>query len=334
MKRIAVIGDGGWGTALAMLLCGKGEKVTLWSNFPDYAEELRASRENRKFLPGVKIPSEIEITSDLTGVVKDAELLVSAVPVIYLRAVMTRLAHSLTRLPIPIVSVAKGIENGTLMRGSEIIADCLGARRIAVLSGPSHAEEVSRGLPATVVASARDMALAREIQQTFMTQRFRVYTNPDMVGVELGAAVKNVIAIAAGILDGLGLGDNAKSALITRGLAEITRLGVAMGADARTFAGLAGLGDLITTCISPHGRNRAVGMAIGKGKRLKEVLAGMEMVAEGVMTTKSVCALAARHGVEMPITAEVHKVLFEDKDPRQALADLMMRQAKAEIEGQ
>jgi len=291
-------------------------------------------RENRKFLPGVKIPSQIEITSDLAGAVKDAELLVSAVPVVYLRSVMTRLAHPLTRLPIAIVSVAKGIENETLMRGSEIIADCLGAQRIAVLSGPSHAEEVSRGLPATVVASARDMTLAREIQQTFMTQRFRVYTNPDLVGVELGAAVKNVIAIAAGILDGLGLGDNAKSALITRGLAEITRLGVAMGADARTFAGLAGLGDLITTCISPHGRNRAVGMAIGKGKRLKEVLAGMEMVAEGVMTTKSVCALAARHGVEMPITAEVHKVLFEDKDPRQALADLMMRQAKAEIEGQ
>jgi glycerol-3-phosphate dehydrogenase (NAD(P)+) len=235
---------------------------------------------------------------------------------------------------VPVVSIAKGIETETLMRASEVIADCLKAQKIAVLSGPSHAEEVARNLPTTVVASARDMSLARDVQQTFLTQRFRVYTNPDMLGVELGAALKNIIAIAAGILDGLGLGDNAKSALITRGLAEITRLGVAMGADARTFAGLTGLGDLITTCISPHGRNRAVGIAIGRGNRLKEILASMEMVAEGIMTTKSACALAKRHNVEMPITAEVYKVLFEDKDPRQALADLMMRQPKPELEPQ
>jgi glycerol-3-phosphate dehydrogenase (NAD(P)+) len=333
MKRIAVIGDGGWGTALSILLQGKGNAVTLWSNFPEYAEELRRTRENRTFLPGVRIPGEVEITSDLAGAVRGAELLVAAVPVVYLRSVMTRLAECCDP-GVPIVNVAKGIETESLMRGSEVIAHCTGSQRIAVLSGPSHAEEVARGLPATVVASAKDMALAREVQQAFMAQRLRVYTNPDMIGVELGAAVKNVIAIAAGILDGLGLGDNAKSALITRGLAEITRLGVAMGADARTFAGLTGLGDLITTCISPHGRNRAVGMAIGKGRTLRDILAGMKMVAEGVMTTKSACALARRHNVEMPITFEVHKVLFEDKPPRQALADLMMRQPKPELEPQ
>lgn len=340
MKRITIIGDGGWGTALAILLNGKGYDVVLWSNFSEYAAQLRTTRHNVKFLPGVKIPEQIEITSDLVEAVHGTDLLVSAVPVLYLRSVMVRLANVLHSI-IPIVSVAKGIENGTLMRASEVIADCLRKSPairhlesipIAVLSGPSHAEEVARGLPTTVVVSSHDMTLARHLQETFTTPRFRVYTNPDMLGVELGAAVKNVIAIAAGILDGLGLGDNAKSALITRGLAEITRLGIAMGADPRTFSGLAGLGDLITTCISPHGRNRAVGIAIGRGKKLKDILAGMEMVAEGVMTTKSVCVLAQQYKVEMPITAEVYKVLFEDKDPRQALSDLMMRQPKPEIE--
>ncbi len=329
MKKITVIGDGGWGTALAILLANKGFTVTLWSNFPDYAKLVRDSRENKKFLPGVSIPEAVSISSELAGSVFGADLWVAAVPVIYLRSVMVRLAP-LYKRPTPVVSVAKGIENGSLMRGSEIIADCLHTEHICVLSGPSHAEEVARGLPATVVAAARDMVLAGLVQDTFATARFRVYTNADIIGVELGAAVKNVVAIAAGVVDGLGLGDNAKSALITRGLAEIARLGVAMGAEARTFSGLAGLGDLITTCISPHGRNRAVGMAVGRGKKLKAVLDGMEMVAEGVMTTKSVCALADRYDVDMPITREVYRVLFEDKSPQQAVADLMVRQPRAE----
>jgi len=331
-KRITLLGDGGWGTALACLLAENGHLPTLWGAFPEITEETRRARENRKFLPGVRIPPSVHLTNDLEAAFKDAQIVVFSVPVVYMRAVAGKAAEFARRSGARLMTVSKGIERDTLLRGSEVIRQVAGCGDVGLLMGPSHAEEVARRCPTTVVAAARDPQFALEIQETFMGERFRVYTSDDPAGVEIGAAVKNVIAIAAGILDGLALGDNAKSALITRGLAEIARLGVAMGADARTFAGLAGLGDLITTCISPHGRNRAVGMAIGKGKKLREILAGMEMVAEGVMTTKSVCALAARHGVDMPITAEVYQVLFEDKDPRQALADLMMRQAKPEIE--
>jgi len=331
-KVISVLGDGGWGTALAIVLHNKGHKVTLWSAFADYAATLKAKRENVKFLPGVALPPGLEVTADVRAAVADAEMLVAAVPTPYLRSVMKKLAECYVR-GTPIVDVAKGIEAETMMRGSEVIRDVLGADvPVAHLSGPSHAQEVARGLPTTVVAASSDLALARLVQQAFMTERLRVYTNPDATGVELGGALKNVIAIAGGICDGLGFGSNSKAALITRGLAEIARLGVAMGAKRETFAGLTGLGDLITTCVSPLGRNRYVGEQIGKGRKLREVLATMEQVAEGVLTTKAVCALADKYRVDMPITRQIHRVLFEDRDPLQAVAELMMRSPKAELE--
>jgi glycerol-3-phosphate dehydrogenase (NAD(P)+) len=327
---IAVIGDGGWGTTLALLLAGKGNRVRLWGAFPDYVEEMRQRRENVRFLPGVPLPVAIELTSELPTAVEGAALLLLAIPSQFMRGVLRRLARSYTR-GTPIVSVAKGIENRTLLRPTQIVADVLGRVPVVALSGPSHAEEVARGLPATVTAASRSAALARRAQQLFMTDRFRVYTTTDVVGVELGGAVKNVVAIAAGICDGLGLGDNAKAALLTRGLAEMTRLGVALGARRDTFAGLAGIGDLITTCTSPYGRNRSVGIQIAQGKSLKDILAGMQMVAEGVRTTLSVRALARRHRVEMPIAAQVYQVLFRGKDPKTAVRDLMVRAARDEL---
>ncbi|HPD17725.1 MAG TPA: NAD(P)H-dependent glycerol-3-phosphate dehydrogenase [Planctomycetota bacterium] len=329
-KHVTVIGDGGWGTALALLLLGKGHAVRLWGAFPDYIEEMRRRRENVKFLRGIPLPEALELASDLPGAVAGAEWLVMAVPTQFMRGVLRRLARCYRR-GTPIVSVAKGIENRTLLRPTQIIAGVLGPAPVAALSGPSHAEEVARGLPATVTVASRRAALARRAQALFMTDRFRVYTTTDVAGVELGGAVKNVVAIAAGICDGLGLGDNAKSALLTRGLAEMTRLGVALGARRHTFAGLAGIGDLITTCASPFGRNRAVGVQIGQGKSLNEILAGMAMVAEGVRTTLSVRALARRHGVELPITEQVYQVLFRGKDPKAAVRDLMRRAAKDEV---
>ncbi len=326
---ITVIGDGGWGTALALLLLGKGHRVRLWGAFPDYVETMRRTRENAKFLPGIRLPEGLELASDLGQAAEAAEVLVAAVPTPFLRQVLRRLAPCYAP-GTPIVSVAKGIENQTLLRPSQIVGDVLGRVPVVALSGPSHAEEVARGLPTTVALASRDAALAARVQRLFMTDRFRVYTNRDVVGVELGGSLKNVIAIAAGICDGLGLGDNAKAALLTRGLAEMTRLGLALGARRETFAGLAGMGDLITTCMSPYGRNRAVGIQIGQGRSLDDILAGMEQVAEGVRTAKSVRALARRHGVEMPITEECYRVLFRAKSPARAVHDLMRRAAKEE----
>ena len=331
MKKILILGDGGWGTALAILLHEKGHNVTLWGHSPQYVEYLSKHRENIKYLPDIAIPNNLTITSDMSSALNGAEYIVAAVPTPFLRLVIKDLKEYYTP-GIPIICVAKGIENDTLLCGSQIIRDVLGKQPIAVLFGPSHAEEVARKLPTTVVASSQDLSLAKQVQDIFITNRFRVYTNPDTIGVELGAALKNVIAIAAGICDGLGFGDNSKAALITRGLAEITRLGVAMGAKKSTFSGLTGLGDLITTCVSPYGRNRFVGEQIGKGKKLNEILAQMEQVAEGVLTTKSVCALADKYKVEMPITREVYKTLFEDKSPLQAVSDLMMRAPRSEVE--
>ena len=329
-ERITVIGDGGWGTTLALLLLGKGHRVRLWGAFPAYVDAMRYARENAKFLPGVPLPMGLELCSGLGEAVADAGVLVAAVPTQFLRRVLRRLARCYRR-GTPIVSVAKGVENRTLLRPSQIVGDVLGRVPVAVLSGPSHAEEVARGLPASVVAASRRAELARRVQGLFMTDRFRVYTHGDVLGVELCGAVKNVIAIAAGICDGMRLGDNAKAALLSRGLAEMTRLGMALGARRETFAGLAGLGDLVTTCMSPYGRNRSVGVQIGQGKTLAEILGAMEQVAEGVRTTKSVRTLARRHGVEMPITEECHRVLFRGKSPMRAVRDLMRRRAKDEI---
>jgi glycerol-3-phosphate dehydrogenase (NAD(P)+) len=331
-KQITVLGDGGWGTTLAILLFNNGQSITLWSNFPAYAEKLRESRENPKFLPGVHIPEEISITSDPRAALEGKELAVVAVPTQYLRSVLGKFAPC-WKEGLSIVSVAKGIEVETLLRPSEIIGKMFSGAKICVLSGPSHAEEVASGLPTTIVAASRDEALAQEVQALFSNDRFRVYTNPDMLGVELAGALKNVIALAAGICEGLGFGDNAKAAILTRGLAEISRLGVAMGAKAGTFAGLSGIGDLITTCISPYGRNRRAGMAIGQGKSLDEVLKATEMVAEGIPTTKAAKALARKHNVEMPITQAVYEVLYGGKEPAQAASDLMTRLPRSEVEG-
>ena len=332
LKQISLLGDGGWGTALACLLAGNGHRATLWGAFPEITEETRRTRENKRFLPGITIPPGVRLTNDLHDAVETAEMVVFTTPVIYLRSVAEKVAPLLGKRSRPrLINVAKGIERETLLRGSEIVAQVLGADDVCVMVGPSHAEEVARRLPTTVVAAAKDQEFAREVQRTFTNSRFRVYTGDDTIGVETGAAVKNVIAIAAGICDGLGFGDNAKSALLTRGLAEIARLGVALGARRETFAGLSGLGDLITTCVSPYGRNRRVGVEIGKGKPLDEVLKEIHpMVPEGVWTTRAVCSLADRHGVEMPISRAVYAVLFEGKPPLQAAQELMTRELKPE----
>ena len=331
IKKISVLGTGGWGTALSIVLHNKGHNVTLWGSTPDYVEYLKKHRENKKYLKGIEIPSDLKITSDIAEAQIETDLIVIAIPTPYVRKTIKPFKNHY--LPgTPIVSVIKGIENETLMRGSEILRDVLGEQPIALLLGPSHAEEVARKLPTTVVIACNDIQVAKEIQDIFITERFRVYTNTDVIGVEIGTSVKNVIAIAAGICDGLGFGDNSKAALITRGLAEMMRLGVAMGGQRDTFSGLAGLGDLITTCVSPYGRNRMVGEQIAKGKKLSQILEEMDQVAEGILTTKSVCKLANKYNVEMPITKEIYNVLFEDKDPIKAVNELMVREPKSETE--
>ena len=318
------------GTACAIVLAEKPEqRVSLWARNADHASEMVKTRENKRLLPGITIPDSIEVTSDISAAVADSDLLVMAVPTAFLRNCLSEISVHLTD-DRPVVSVIKGIENETFQRPSEIIGEVLGSRAVVSLSGPSHAEEITRRLPASVVAASGDLALARRVQQTFSTDRFRVYTNADIIGVELAAALKNVIAIAAGICDGLGYGDNAKSALMTRGLVEMTRFGTSLGAEAQTFTGLAGMGDLITTCASPYSRNRKVGERLGAGETLEEILESMDAVAEGVWTTRSVHELAEQRGIEMPITAEVFSVLFEDKRAAEATNSLMMRPPRDE----
>jgi glycerol-3-phosphate dehydrogenase (NAD(P)+) len=327
---VVFLGDGAWGTALAILLARKGCRATIWGNFPDYVEEVRRTRHNVRFLPDIMIPVEVEVTHDLAGPLASADLLVVCYPVVHLRKVLEQAApHYSPRLPVLFVS--KGIENETLLPGSAVMRQMLNPETCGLMLGPSHAEEVARHQPTTIVCASTNEKFAQWIQGLFMTSTFRIYTSDDVVGAELAAALKNVIAIAAGICDGLGYGDNAKSAIITRGLAEIARLGLALGAKRETFAGLTGLGDLITTCVSPYGRNLKVGRAVGAGKSLTDVLNEMApVVAEGVWTTKSAVALAARAGVEMPITQEVYRVLFEGKSPRLAGRELMVREPKPE----
>lgn len=328
--RFAILGDGAWGTAIALLLAGKpGHHVALWSARDDNARILREHRENVRLLPGVTIPPSIELTSDITRAVAGANLYVVAIPTAFLRATLDRIAPALRREG-PVLSLTKGLEDETFLRPTEMIQQILGTTTIGVLSGPSHAEEVSRGLPTSVVVASTDLAFAGLIQQRFNTDRFRVYTNSDVIGVELSAALKNVIAVAAGISDGLGFGDNTKSALLTRGLVEMVRFGMALGAEHQSFYGLAGIGDLITTCISRHGRNRRVGERLGKGEKLKDILASMAMVAEGVYTTRSVYHKSIKMGIDMPITTEIFRVLYEDKDPRAAVSDLMVRELRSE----
>jgi len=331
-SRVCVIGDGGWGTALALVLHSGGRDVRLWSAFDGYAAELRAKRENVKFLPGIELPADLTITADAAEAAADAELVVIAVPTQYIRGVLESIGGALPR-GAGYVSVSKGIEQGTLLRPTEVARELLGLDAVAGMFGPSHAEEVARGLPTTVVAASARAELAGSVQEAFMTPRFRVYTNDDLLGCELGAALKNVVALSAGICHGLGFGDNAKAALLTRGLAEIARLGVALGAKPMTFLGLTGMGDLITTCFSPYGRNRSVGIRIGEGESLGDITSSTEQVAEGVPTTESALVLAARAGVELPIAEAVSRILFEGASPAEAVRELMSREAKPEFYG-
>lgn len=327
-KTVAVLGTGSWGTALALVLARSGNSVRLWGAHSEKVARIRQKREI-KFLPGVPLPDELLVTDAIDEAIDGADFWINAVPTKYIRDVFGRLKGEIPGA-IPVVNSAKGIENETLLRASQVISDVLGRRKMSVLAGPSHAEEVVKRVPTTVVVASGARGVAEMVQGAFQSGDFRVYTHTDVIGVEMGGALKNVIAIAAGICDGLEFGDNAKAALITRGIAEISRLGVALGARKTTFAGLSGIGDLIVTCISRFGRNRAVGEQIGRGKTLDQILDEMEMVAEGVWTTKAAVELAHRHNVEMPITEEVHKVLFDTKRPDLAVRDLMRRQSKPE----
>ncbi len=329
MAKIGVIGAGSWGTALSVLLCSNGHTVTVWSISKDEVDMLKERREHKDKLPGVTIPEDIRITTDLKESVQGKDLLVLAVPSPYTRSTARTMSPYVADGQL-IVSVAKGIEESTLMILTDVIKEEIQNCRAAVLSGPSHAEEVGRGLPTTVVAGAWDKETAEYIQNVFMNQVFRVYTSPDMLGIELGGALKNVIALAAGIADGLGYGDNTKAALITRGIAEMSRLGVAMGGKQETFNGLSGIGDLIVTCASVHSRNRRAGYLMGQGRTMKEAMDEVKMVVEGVYSAKAAMALARKFGVEIPIIEQVNKVLFEDKPASEAVLDLMLRDKKIE----
>lgn len=328
MSKIGVIGSGTWGTALAVLLTGNGHEVELWSAVPAEVEALTATRRHPN-LGDTPIPEKIRVTGDLEQAMKDKELLVLSVPSVYVRETAHRMAPFLKEGQV-ITNVAKGIEDTTLKNLSEIIEEELPAARVTVLSGPSHAEEVSRGLPTTCVAGAHRRQDAELVQNLFMSPVFRVYTSPDMLGIELGGALKNVIALAAGIADGLGCGDNTKAALITRGIAEITRLGTAMGGSPETFSGLTGIGDLIVTCASMHSRNRRAGILIGKGYTMDEAMKEVKMVVEGVYSARAARALSKKYQMSMPIVEQVNEVLFDGKPAKDALYDLMLRDRRAE----
>ncbi len=337
------------GTVLAILLCEKRDtshepratshEIRMWGYDAEQLKQMELARENKKFLPGYKLPASLLFESDDGRIMADADLIISAVPCQFMRRIWNRL-RSYVPEDVPIVSVAKGLENDTLLRPTQILADVLEqkratsdeqrATRFAALSGPTISDELAKRLPATACVACKDKELAKKVQHTFNADWLRIYTNTDIVGVELAAACKNIIAIAAGIIDGIGAGDNAKAALLCRGLAEITRLGTACGAKAQTFAGLTGLGDLVTTCISPKGRNRSFGERVGKGQTVEQAQKATESVIEGIATCKSVIALAARYNVEMPITQAVYEVLFENKPVQTAIADLMKRRLKAE----
>ncbi|NQT91003.1 MAG: NAD(P)-dependent glycerol-3-phosphate dehydrogenase [Candidatus Omnitrophica bacterium] len=327
--KVTILGDGGWGTALAMLLCGKGSSVSLWGAFPDYIEVLKKSRENTKFLPGFTIPDKVLITSDIKEALEDSEAIIIAIPSKFLRSTLRGLRGA-GFTGKTIISAVKGIEPGTFKPASDIIEEVLGLKENVVLSGPTIAREVAEGLPTSAVVGSTDEAKAIKAQEILHTERFRVYTCADAIGVELGGALKNIIAIAAGACDGLGFGTNAKSALFTRGLVEMKRIGVALGAKEETFNGLSGIGDLMTTCTSPYSRNRCIGEEIAKGKSLKDILKNMEMVAEGIETSRSIYEESRKMSLTAPIAEEVYRVLFEGKDPLLAVASLMTRTKKAE----
>ena len=331
-EKICVLSDGGWGTAIALLLCGNGHDVVLWGPFPEYIEEMRSKKENFRFLSGVPLDERLRLSPDMGEAVTGAKYIFLASPSQFARTTLEKLRpfHKPGQL---IISVAKGIENGTLKRMSEVCTEVLGADvRFCALSGPSHAEEVARKCPTAVVAASSDPDAAKSVQEIMMNNYFRVYTTDDVISVELGGSLKNVLAIAAGVIDGMKIGDNSKAALITRGIAEMSRLGDALGGRDKTFAGLSGTGDLIVTCMSGHSRNRHVGEELGRGRKIDDILKEMGLVvAEGVKTSKSAYELARKCDVITPIIDEVYKTLYEGKDPRQGVYDLMTRKARSEF---
>ncbi len=327
-QKVTVLGDGAWGTSLAMVLAHSVPQVFVWSHDRAYASLTDSLRENTKFLPGVKLPRGLTFSGEAAEVLEGSELLVSVLPSRFLRAALISVKPHYRG--IPVVSATKGIEGASLLTSTGVIREVLSPSYLAAISGPSHAEEVARGLPATVVIASEDNELSGSLQRLFNTPSFRVYTNNDIRGVELCGATKNVIAIAAGICDGMKLGDNAKSALITRGIAEIGRFIEMMGGSQETVSGLAGIGDLITTCVSPFGRNRNVGIQLASGRTLAEITEGMETVAEGITTARAIVDIARAHNVEMPICEEVCRVLFDGKSPHHGVADLMSRELKSE----
>jgi len=328
--NIAVLGDGGWGTTLAILLHNKGNSVNLWGAFPKYVAYLKQKRINIRFLPGIKIPRNLEITADLRRAIESKDLIILAIPSQYMRRVLKRIKNYSISGKTAFLSVTKGLEIKTLLRMSQVIQEELGKIKLAVLSGPTIAYEVIHGIPTTAVVGSQSKYLRMFIARLFNSERFRIYTNNDVIGVELGGSLKNIIAISCGISDGLGFGTNTKAALLSRGLTEISRLGIKMGASATTFAGISGLGDLVTTCISPFSRNRYLGEQIAKGKKLKQVIDKMKMVAEGVPTAKAAYRLTLKYKVDMPITKEVYFVLYRNKNPKKAVRDLMTRTLKEE----
>ncbi len=329
MAKISILGGGSWGIALAVLLHKNGHEITVWSALPAEVEML-ASRHEHKMLPGVKLADDMRFTAEDAEAVKGKDLLVMAVASSYTRSTARRISN-LVEEGQKIVNVAKGIEEDTLMTLSEIIEQEIPQADVAVLSGPSHAEEVGRGMPTTIVAGAKSRATAEYIQNLFMSEVFRVYISSDVLGMELGGSLKNVVALAAGIADGLGYGDNTKAALITRGITEIARLGTAMGGKFETFCGLTGIGDLIVTCASMHSRNRRAGILIGQGKTMQEAMDEVQMVVEGVYSAKAAMALAEKYHVQLPIIEQVNAVLFEGKSADQAVRELMLRDKKIEI---
>lgn len=329
-KKICILGDGGWGTTLALLLQKKGHFVTVWGAFEDYVNKVDEKRINFKFLPKIKIPKAIKFTSNLKEALWSKDIIIVAVPSSYLRSVLKRVKKTGFPRKAIYLSVTKGIEISSLKRMSQIIYDELRVSKIAVLSGPTIAIEVARHIPTTAVISCESLTLRKYLQKIFMSERFRVYTNSDITGTELGGSLKNIIAIACGISDGLGFGTNTKAAILTRGLAEIARLGIAMGAKPKTFFGISGLGDLVTTCISPFSRNRSFGEQVGKGKKLKELEKKLSTVAEGIPTAKAAFKLSKKYNVDMPITRQINAVLFRNKPALAAVKELMLRKEKEE----
>ncbi|HHV39573.1 MAG TPA: NAD(P)H-dependent glycerol-3-phosphate dehydrogenase [Tepidimicrobium sp.] len=331
MAKVGVIGGGSWGTALAVLLTDNGHEVAIWARDGKQLEYMREYRENKKYLPGIILPKNLTMVDDIEEAIYNKELLLFSIPTHGIREVLNGCKSYINRDQV-IVNAAKGIENDTLLRISEIVGEILSTNPYAVLSGPSHAEEVGKRMPTTVVSASKDKNIAEHTQDIFMSPYFRVYTNTDVIGVELGGALKNVIALGAGISDGLGYGDNTKAALMTRGMIEMGRLGEKMGANRDTFAGLAGMGDLIVTCTSMHSRNRRAGILIGKGKSREEAIQSVGMVVEGIKTARSTYELALKHNVVMPITQEIYQVLYEGKDVRNSVINLMLRDKKHEME--